>query len=301
MPVNNPVWEKSPNLILGIDPGFHGGIAVFHTWKPYLCNAVRIYHMPITNPARTVLNLNPKSCIDEKKVAEIIRLAILDSGGGVKTWAIAERAQSSPQMGVTSAFRYGEGYGSIKGVLAALGVPLFEANPVVWKTALGLSKDKRESIAMASRIFPPIAYRLKRDIKGTDGLAEAALLAYYGAQFLSPKKQNDTDGVHNLQTGVFTPFKDGVPILPDGRRADDPSVKEPPGLMVPGGGTAAVLYEDDEPRHVTATDAMKAIEDNCVASSERMNREIIGPMADTLAKKIVSVVEELPMTLEDLL
>ena len=57
--------------------------------------------------------------------------------------------------------------------------------PRVWKRALGLSKDKQESIDMAKELFPRInLLRTERSRKECDGLAESILIAHYGAQTL---------------------------------------------------------------------------------------------------------------------
>lgn len=89
-----------------------------------------------------------------------------------------EAVSSSPQMGVSSAFAFGEGFGIVKGVLAALGVPLVLVPPAKWKRDLGLNQSKDGSRAKAIARWPGHSNEFKR-VKD-DGRAEAALIASWG-------------------------------------------------------------------------------------------------------------------------
>lgn len=87
-------------------------------------------------------------------------------------FACVEKAQSSPQMGVGSAFSYGLGYGQVIGMLSALDLHVVDVPPQAWKHHSGLSADKDQSLAKAFRLFCT-------DFGRDDGIAEAALLARY--------------------------------------------------------------------------------------------------------------------------
>lgn len=84
--------------------------------------------------------------------------------------AAVERVGASPQMGVSSAFSFGQGYGLIHGVLTAFGVQTIAVEASVWKRRAGLGKDKKESIAKVESFF---GQRMK------DGPAEAVLIAWH--------------------------------------------------------------------------------------------------------------------------
>ena len=88
-------------------------------------------------------------------------------------FAVVERVSSSPQMGVKSAFTFGQGYGYLRGVLVAAHVPFDEVTPQKWQKFMGcLTKgDKNVSKAKAQQLFP--------NIKVTHGNADALLLAEY--------------------------------------------------------------------------------------------------------------------------
>jgi crossover junction endodeoxyribonuclease RuvC len=82
-------------------------------------------------------------------------------------------------MGVSSAFAFGEGFGIVKGVLAALGIPCQLVPPAKWKRDMGLNQSKDGSRAKAIAKWPAHAYEFKR--AKDDGKAEACLIAAWGA------------------------------------------------------------------------------------------------------------------------
>lgn len=87
--------------------------------------------------------------------------------------AMIEKVASSPQMGVKSAFTFGNGLGEILGILAALRIPYKTVAPGVWQRAMGcLSKgDKNITKAAAQRLYP--------DVKITHSNADAILIGRY--------------------------------------------------------------------------------------------------------------------------
>jgi crossover junction endodeoxyribonuclease RuvC len=100
---------------------------------------------------------------------------------------VMEQVEARPGQGVTSMFSFGKAQGFAMGVImTAAPVPVQYAYPAVWKTALGLiGLDKSASIAAAFDLVPSIRPELERKLKGNTadvkhGIAEAALLAYYG-------------------------------------------------------------------------------------------------------------------------
>ncbi len=94
--------------------------------------------------------------------------------------AIVERAASRPGQGVASVFKFGCGYGTIIGVLAALGLPTHLVAPSKWKRHFGLDSDKKKSRALALRLWPDRGdlFARKRD----HGRAESALIGRYAAE-----------------------------------------------------------------------------------------------------------------------
>jgi Holliday junction resolvasome RuvABC endonuclease subunit len=144
-------------IILGVDPGVHGGIAFFY---------------PTTRRVDTFDIPSAAGQVD----AEAIVALLLQHGAPDE--AFVERAQSMPKQGVASTFKYGVAYGTILATLATAKIPTNLVTPRKWKTAFGLDKDKEKSRALAIRLFPGCDdFRRKKD----HGKAEAALIARYGA------------------------------------------------------------------------------------------------------------------------
>jgi hypothetical protein len=135
-------------LYIGIDPGLSGGIAfVPETGTPWA------FKMPETD--RDLIDL----------LSDAISLHTAT--------ALLEFVSSSPQMGVKSAFTFGEGYGRLQAVLTALRVPYERIRPQAWQKAMGcLTKgDKNVSKRRAQELFPTL--------KVTHATADALLIAEY--------------------------------------------------------------------------------------------------------------------------
>lgn len=95
--------------------------------------------------------------------------------GGVE--AIVEAVHSFPGQGVSSSFRFGQGYGTILGVLGAMKIPVRLVPPVKWKRALGLDRDGEKSRALAISLYPAAASLMSKKLH--HNRAEALLLAHY--------------------------------------------------------------------------------------------------------------------------
>jgi hypothetical protein len=135
-------------LYIGIDPGLSGGIAfVPEIGTPWA------HKMPETD--RDLLDL------------------LSDNISLHTATAMLELVHSSPQMGVKSAFTFGEGYGRLQAILTALSVPYERIRPQAWQKAMGcLTKgDKNVSKRRAQELFPTL--------KVTHATADALLIAEY--------------------------------------------------------------------------------------------------------------------------
>ena len=97
---------------------------------------------------------------------------------GATAWL--ENVHSMPKQGVASSFKFGESVGIVKGVLAALGVPLRLVTPATWqKATMGSTagKDRERIRAEAQQQFPDIDLKRKKD----HNRAAALLIAKYGS------------------------------------------------------------------------------------------------------------------------
>ena len=136
--------------IIGIDPGKAGGIA-------WICDGkVAVEKMPETL----------------KDLWDLI--AGIAAEGPCR--AFLEQVSSSPQMGVTSSFTFGNGFGHLEMALTAANIPFERVRPQVWQKAMQcMTKgDKNITKAKAQELFPTI--------KITHANADALLIASYGAK-----------------------------------------------------------------------------------------------------------------------
>lgn len=141
---------------LGIDPGLHGGIAYVSG------HDAEAWPMPTIGK--------------EIDVAAIRRL-LLDIKPDV---AVIEKAQIMPKQGGVSAYTIGRNYGMLLTLLLVHQIRTEEVSSHTWKRAMGLSRDKDDSIVLASKLFPSVELVPDGCRKAHDGLAEALLLAEYG-------------------------------------------------------------------------------------------------------------------------
>lgn len=85
-----------------------------------------------------------------------------------------EKVSASPQMGVVSAFTFGNGNGFLRGLLVASAIPFDMVTPQRWQKELNcLSRgDKNVTKARAQQLWP--------GVKITHGVADCLLIAEYG-------------------------------------------------------------------------------------------------------------------------
>jgi crossover junction endodeoxyribonuclease RuvC len=153
--------------VVGVDPGLSGAFAFLNIEE---CT-IRLVDMPTfefeTNKRR--VKIDPYTIVNELRAQELLHVYL-------------EEVYASPQMGVVSAFSFGEGKGMIEGIVAGLGVPLTQVKPARWKKDMRVPADKRAACMRASQLIPGAASHFKGPRGGIlDGRAEAAILALYGA------------------------------------------------------------------------------------------------------------------------
>lgn len=103
-------------MIIAIDPGLSGGIAWIADGK---AEAVK---MPDT----------PKGIAEE--------LENITLGGERKVICYLEKVGPMPKQGVASVWTFGEHYGTLRGILMALGIPIIDVKPQVWQKAIGATR-----------------------------------------------------------------------------------------------------------------------------------------------------------------
>jgi crossover junction endodeoxyribonuclease RuvC len=149
---------------LGIDPGASGAIAVLREDGVL----VAVIDMP-------VVELKVGKAMKRRVSPELLAHEMSLYAGSV---VFLEQVSAMPGQGVSSMFAFGESYGIVKGVLAALGMSINLVTPNTWKKAMGLNAGKDGSRAKAIQMWPSHVGDFKR-VKD-DGRAEACLIAEFG-------------------------------------------------------------------------------------------------------------------------
>ena len=153
------------SIIIGIDPGLTGVIAVIHLDK-----TIDFHDTPI-------LNVGKKNTCNPAGMTALLRQY---QGLSERLLVGIEKVHSMPGQGVASTFTFGEGYGCWLGILAALNIPHELITPQAWQRALmdGVQdKTKDSSRLVALRLFPESSDQLK--LKKHHGRADALLIAEY--------------------------------------------------------------------------------------------------------------------------
>ena len=91
---------------------------------------------------------------------------------------VVEHVNAMPGQGVTSMFNFGQTFGAIKGICAAIGLPIFFVRPAKWKKYFDLiNSSKDASRTKAIEMYPLISDQLskKKDVNKAD----AILIARY--------------------------------------------------------------------------------------------------------------------------
>jgi len=83
-----------------------------------------------------------------------------------------------PGQGVTSMFNFGQSFGVLKGICAALKIPIYFVRPVKWKKHFNLiNSEKDASRTKVIETFPYISSQLSKKKDGNK--ADAILIARF--------------------------------------------------------------------------------------------------------------------------
>jgi len=158
------------NLILGVDPGLSGALALYDVVGKRLST---VHDMPTI-----------KAGTDSKRIVDESALAVwVDVFAKNIMHAFVERVGTRPGESPVAAFSFGCGYGILRGILAANMIPMTFVTPQKWKKALGVPAAKDGARARASQLLPTASPNWSR--AKDDGRAEASLIALYGATYAS--------------------------------------------------------------------------------------------------------------------
>ena len=147
-------------LIIGIDPGLSGGIAILKNNK-----VQTLYDMPVMPEGK-----KNKRQLNSAQLAKLIKDNIKEQN---EVSVIVEQVNAMPGQGVTSMFNFGQTFGAIKGICAALGLPIFFVRPSKWKKHFELiNSSKDASRTKAIEMYPSLSDQLskKKDVNKSDAI-----------------------------------------------------------------------------------------------------------------------------------
>ena len=146
--------------IIGIDPGLSGAIAVMQDKK-----VMNMYDMPVMAEGK-----KNKRQLNSTQLVNIIKENINEDED---TIVVVEQVNAMPGQGVTSMFNFGQTFGAIKGVCAALKLPIFFVRPSKWKKHFELiNSSKDASRTKVIEMYPTLSSQLakKRDVNKSDAV-----------------------------------------------------------------------------------------------------------------------------------
>jgi crossover junction endodeoxyribonuclease RuvC len=145
---------------IGIDPGLKGGIA-------WIENGGGTNAIPMQTAGGEIDCGWLAAQLDEI------------SGPGGHCRVAIEKVGAMPGQGVTSMMTFGTGYGMIRGVCAALGLPVVLVTPQRWKKEVlaGLPHDKEGAIRYCASRWPGLSLVLPRCRVPHDGMADSLAIA----------------------------------------------------------------------------------------------------------------------------
>ena len=147
-------------IIIGIDPGVSGGISILENKK-----VIEVFDMPTMIDGK-----KNKRQVNGSQVTNIIKENVHTNK---ETIVVVEHVNAMPGQGVTSMFNFGQSFGVIKGVCAALELPIFFVRPSKWKKHFELiNASKDSSRTKAIEMYPKLSNQLskKKDVNKSDAI-----------------------------------------------------------------------------------------------------------------------------------
>ena len=146
--------------IIGIDPGLSGAIAVLQDSK-----VEGLFDMPVMAEGK-----KNKRQLNSAQLVNIIKESVKSEE---EISVVVEQVNAMPGQGVTSMFNFGQTFGAIKGVCAALELPIFFVRPSKWKKHFELINSAKDaSRTKVIEMYPSLSNQLtkKRDVNKSDAI-----------------------------------------------------------------------------------------------------------------------------------
>ena len=152
-------------IIIGIDPGVSGAICILNNGK-----IVELYEMPTMIDGK-----KNKKQVNGAEITNIFQKELINE---TNSKVIIEHVSAMPGQGVTSMFNFGQSFGVVKGICAALRLPLYFVRPVKWKKHFNLINSQKDaSRTKVIEIFPYISSKISK--KKDSNKADAILIARF--------------------------------------------------------------------------------------------------------------------------
>ena len=154
-------------FIIGIDPGISGSICFFQDGA-----ILDVVEMPtMTEGKKNKRQVNGSQIYNEinKRISNLNKHEIR---------VVIEQVSAMPGQGVTSMFNFGQSFGILKGICAAMQLPMFFVRPAKWKKYFNLINSQKDaSRTKAIEIFPYYSSQLSK--KKDSNKADAILIASF--------------------------------------------------------------------------------------------------------------------------
>ena len=154
-------------LIIGIDPGITGAICFFEDGK-----IIDVVEMPnMAEGKKNKRQVNGAQIYHEiyKRIKNLEKKDIK---------VVIEQVAAMPGQGVTSMFNFGQSFGVLKGICAAMQISMYFVRPAKWKKYFNLiNSEKDASRTKAIEIFPHFSAQLSR--KKDSNKADAILISSF--------------------------------------------------------------------------------------------------------------------------
>ena len=147
-------------IVVGIDPGLSGAIAILENNK-----VLNIFDMPVMAEGK-----KNKRQLNSAQLVKIIKDSTKPD---VEIAVVVEQVNAMPGQGVTSMFNFGQTFGAIKGICAALKLPIFFVRPSKWKKYFELiNSSKDSSRTKVIEMYPSLSSQLakKKDVNKSDAI-----------------------------------------------------------------------------------------------------------------------------------
>ena len=146
--------------IIGIDPGLSGAIAILENNQ-----VINIFEIPVMSEGK-----KNKRQLNSELLVSLLKENINNSE---EVAVVVEQVNAMPGQGVTSMFNFGQTFGAIKGICAALDLPIFFVRPSKWKKHFELiNSSKDSSRTKAIEMYPKLSNQLakKKDVNKSDAI-----------------------------------------------------------------------------------------------------------------------------------